>query len=57
MRQALQWSEVGFTIIFGVEAVLKIFAFTFTSYIKDITNQVDFFILVISVLVLALQVG
>jgi len=38
--QALNWSEVGFTIIFGIEACLKIFAFTFNKYIRDLTNQV-----------------
>lgn len=54
--QALYWSEVGFTIIFGVEACLKIFAFTFKAYIKEPINALDFFILLASILTLAVQV-
>eukprot|EP00198_Chlamydomonas_reinhardtii_P001158 XP_001690493.1 voltage-gated Ca2+ channel, alpha subunit [Chlamydomonas reinhardtii] len=49
LDQALVWSNVGFTVIFGVEALLKSFAYTFTAYIKRVTNQVDFLIVVSSV--------
>lgn len=40
MFEALYWCDVGFTILFGIEAAIKMFAFTFVAYIKDITNQV-----------------
>ncbi|KAG2432797.1 hypothetical protein HXX76_008531 [Chlamydomonas incerta] len=50
LDKALVWSNVGFTIIFAVEALLKAFAYTFTAYIKRVTNQVDFLIVVSSVL-------
>ncbi len=37
----LYWSDVGFTIIFGVEVVLKSLAFTFTTYMGQLTNAVS----------------
>jgi hypothetical protein len=40
LGQTLRWSDVGFTAIFGVEVLLKCFAFTFRLYIKEVTNQV-----------------
>lgn len=36
----LFWSNVAFTIIFTFEAVVKIVAFSFVIYIKNITNIV-----------------
>ncbi len=35
----LYWSDVGFTIVFGIEVLVKSFAFTFNLYIREITNQ------------------
>jgi hypothetical protein len=40
MDKALFWSNVSFTIVFTVEALVKVFAYTFVAYIKRITNQV-----------------
>lgn len=40
MDLALRWSNIGFTIIFTIEAITKIFAYTFVAYIKRLTNQV-----------------
>lgn len=40
LDKALYWSNVGFTILFTIEAVVKMFAYTFIAYIKRITNQV-----------------
>lgn len=37
---ALYWSDVAFTIVFGIEVLVKSFAFTFKAYIKDGANQV-----------------
>jgi hypothetical protein len=39
MDTALYWSDVGFTIVFGLEVAAKSCAYTFTRYIQDITNQ------------------
>ncbi|KAG2448926.1 hypothetical protein HYH02_006274 [Chlamydomonas schloesseri] len=50
LDKALVWSNVGFTIIFAIEALLKSFAYTFVAYIKRVTNQVDFLIVVASIL-------
>ncbi len=36
---ALYWSDVGFTIVFGLEVAAKSCVYTFTRYIRDITNQ------------------
>ncbi|GIL78272.1 hypothetical protein Vretifemale_7701, partial [Volvox reticuliferus] len=55
MDKALFWSNVGFTIIFTIEAAIKTFAFTFRAYIKRITNQVDFVIVVTSLLEIILD--
>ncbi|GIL57898.1 hypothetical protein Vafri_13128 [Volvox africanus] len=55
MEKALFWSNVGFTIIFTIEAAIKMFAFTFRAYIKRITNQVDFVIVVTSLLEIILD--
>eukprot|EP00798_Chlamydomonas_sp_ICE-L_P015920 gene15920-22054_t len=55
MGQAVYWADVGFTTLFGIEVIAKTFAFTFKAYIKDITNKVDFAIVVISVMVLTLE--
>ncbi|GLI63280.1 hypothetical protein VaNZ11_006186 [Volvox africanus] len=55
MEKALFWSNVGFTIIFTIEAAIKMFAFTFSAYIKRITNQVDFLIVVTSLLEIILD--
>ncbi|KAL6748527.1 Ion transport protein-domain-containing protein [Haematococcus lacustris] len=51
----IYWSDVAFTIVFGLEVLVKSFAFTFNLYIREITNIVDFIIVVVSVLVLALE--
>lgn len=48
--QALYWADVGFTIIFALEAVMKIIAWTFTRYLKQGQNVVDFVIVVTSIL-------
>jgi len=48
-------SDVGFTIIFGIEAVLKILAFNFRVYISTATNKVDLLIVITSALLLALD--
>lgn len=53
----LHWADVAFTAIFGVEAALKILAFTFRGYIASATNKVDLLIVAISVLLLALDVA
>ncbi|KXZ47565.1 hypothetical protein GPECTOR_34g724 [Gonium pectorale] len=55
MEKALVWSNVGFTALFSVEALLKMFAYTFVAYIKRITNQVDFLIVVTSLLEIILM--
>jgi hypothetical protein len=36
----IYWSDVAFTTIFGLEVLVKSFAFTFRLYIKEVTNQV-----------------
>jgi hypothetical protein len=46
---------VAFTIAFGLEAVLKILAFTFRGYIANATSKVDLLIVVTSALLLALD--
>lgn len=56
LGQALDWSNIGFTIVFAIEALLKIFAFTFTAYIKTPTCLVDFLIVVTSLLEISLTV-
>lgn len=38
-----------FTVIFIIEAVLKIFAMTFTHYINNTWNKLDFFIVIASI--------
>lgn len=48
-------SDVAFTILFGLEAVAKILAFTFRGYIRTTTNKVDLLIVVTSVLLLILE--
>jgi len=53
--QALYWSDVGFTVVFGLEVLVKSYAFTFSLYIRQIPNQLDFVIVVVSVLVLSLE--
>jgi hypothetical protein len=40
LDKAMYWSDVAFTILFGVEVLAKSFAFTFRLYIKETTNQV-----------------
>jgi hypothetical protein len=40
LGKVVYWSDVAFTIIFGLEVLVKSFAFTFNLYIKEITNQV-----------------
>jgi hypothetical protein len=39
LDRALVWSNVVFTAIYVAEAGMKSFAYTFTAYIKRITNQ------------------
>ncbi|GFH24840.1 uncharacterized protein HaLaN_22705 [Haematococcus lacustris] len=34
----IYWSDVAFTIVFGLEVLVKSFAFTFNLYIREITN-------------------
>lgn len=43
-----------FTVLFGIEASLKIFAWGFVPYIKDASNVLDFTIVTTSVLELIL---
>jgi hypothetical protein len=40
LDKAMYWSDVAFTILFGLEVLAKNFAFTFKLYIKETTNQV-----------------
>jgi hypothetical protein len=40
LGKVMYWSDVAFTIIFGLEVLVKSFAFTFRLYIKEATNQV-----------------
>lgn len=51
----LYWLEVMLTIIFGLEAVIKIVSFGFTPYIRSVTNVIDLMIVVVGVLLLALD--
>lgn len=51
----LMYSDLVFTILFSIEAALKIFAFGFTPYIKRASNAVDFMIVVISILLQVLS--
>ncbi len=37
---AIYYSDIGYTIIFGLEVLIKSFAFTFRAYIKNVPNQV-----------------
>ncbi len=43
--QIINGLDAGITSIFGVEALLKIVAFTFTAYIRVTSNKVCSFIL------------
>jgi hypothetical protein len=40
LQQYIYWSDLAFTTIFGLEVLVKSFAFTFRLYIKEVTNQV-----------------
>jgi hypothetical protein len=42
VRQIVYWADVFFTTIFTIEAILKIIAWRFTSYIVQGQNIVDF---------------
>lgn len=53
--QVLFYIDMTCTIIFTLEAGLKIFAWTFVAYIKRLVNAVDFTIVVTALLELALQ--
>ncbi|GAB4819675.1 hypothetical protein N2152v2_006721 [Parachlorella kessleri] len=48
----LRWIDIGTTVVFWIEALLKIFAFSFHLYIQYFTNKVDFGVVVISTIVL-----
>ena len=47
--------EIALTAIFGVEALIKIIAYGFVKYIRQVTNAVDLLIVVTSVLLLVLE--
>lgn len=51
----LNISDIVFTIIFGVEALIKIVAFGFKPYIRRWNNQLDLFIVFISALLIGLD--
>merc|ERR1719409_1725510 len=55
-KEVLNILDVLFTIIFAVECAMKIIVFGFThtpeAYLKDVWNQLDFFIVVTSILAL-----
>ncbi|KXZ54859.1 hypothetical protein GPECTOR_4g931 [Gonium pectorale] len=50
----LFWGNAACTIIFAVEVLVKVFAWTFVRYIKDVTNQVDFLVVITGLVELAL---
>jgi hypothetical protein len=45
----VNFRDVAFTVIFGLEMLLKIVAFSFVTYISNGLNQLDAFIVVLSV--------
>ncbi|WIA07983.1 hypothetical protein OEZ85_007455 [Tetradesmus obliquus] len=51
----LFWSDMVFTICFSIEALMKVVAFGFKPYISFFQNQVDFTIVVTSLVMLALD--
>ncbi|KAI8464917.1 MAG: Ion transport protein-domain-containing protein [Monoraphidium minutum] len=51
----IHWSDVGFTIAFGLEAGVKILAFTFRGYIAATTNKVDLLIVITSAALLVFE--
>ncbi|WIA28050.1 hypothetical protein OEZ86_010635 [Tetradesmus obliquus] len=51
----LFWSDMVFTICFAIEALMKVVAFGFKPYISFFQNQVDFTIVVTSLVMLALD--
>ncbi|GIL55074.1 hypothetical protein Vafri_10591, partial [Volvox africanus] len=51
---ALYWGNAACTSIFAVELLVKVFAWTFIGYIRDMTNQVDFVVVITGLLDLAL---
>lgn len=55
LEQALHYSDIGFTALFSLEVCIKVFAFSFRAYIKQPNNQLDFAIVVVSILSLILE--
>ena len=61
LNDDLDQAEVVFTVLFTLEAVIKIIALGFitcgpNSYIRDIWNQLDFFIVIIRSVVAVIEV-
>ena len=55
LGKILQWSDVGFTALFGIEMLVKMTAFTPLQYLKHLPSAVDATIVATSVLTLSLQ--
>ncbi|KAL4420689.1 hypothetical protein ABPG75_010345 [Micractinium tetrahymenae] len=53
--QVLHWIDVGTTVVFAIEAALKVVAFGFRPYLSFGTNKLDLGVLVVSAVVLGLQ--
>eukprot|EP00753_Platysulcus_tardus_P016906 PLAT6119.1.p1 GENE.PLAT6119.1~~PLAT6119.1.p1 ORF type:complete len:2075 (-),score=991.99 PLAT6119.1:205-6429(-) len=53
-RAVFLWLEVGFTILFGLEILISIYAFKLGAYLRQGMNQFDVFIVVSSIVTLVL---
>jgi hypothetical protein len=51
----LKYSDYAFTAVFTIEALMKIVAFNFREYLRKVQNVVDFLIVVISILLIAIE--
>lgn len=54
LGRILYYSNLACTLIFAFEALAKVFAWTFSAYIRKIVNAVDFLVVVSALLELAL---
>ena len=54
-KRTLMWTDVALTSIFGLEIVVKTTADSVSAYFRELSNQVDFIIVVVSIVLFTLE--